>query len=192
MQLINPAIYEKQSADRTKAIEETRLARLKQRDERENLRLSNNLARFGSDGTPRNPTMPAPQNLEHIIDGIRFQFSNDWRKLKRIDGDETAAKLTPKTALVFGVPFIRSKHGNLYKNSIVKAQRYGPTATPEAQLGRARLTHSDTSKTGIVKKIDEPCKIFSTTGTFIHSNRTAGLLYAFDRGRIDRLILTLF
>lgn len=146
MQLINPAIFEKQSADRAKAIEETRLARLKQKEQRQKQKIANHVARFSNSGAPYNSTMPIPKNYETSIDGIRFLLTNGGTKLKRLDGDENAAKLTPKSHYLGTVPFYRSKHGNLYMDSIVKAQRYDLTEPHEQHSQGARLTRSDIGK----------------------------------------------
>ncbi|CAI4216612.1 unnamed protein product [Parascedosporium putredinis] len=52
------------------------------------------------------------------------------------------SKLVKLSAVVGGVKFFRSKTGNLYRDGIVKAHR----------------------QSGKVKKVDTPCKTFSTTG----------------------------
>ncbi|KFX89173.1 hypothetical protein O988_08727, partial [Pseudogymnoascus sp. VKM F-3808] len=145
MQLINPAIYEKQSQDRARAIEETRKLRLKQRDDREKFKLNKHLERLSDNMAGHGANQRAPQaqpNYEITVQGIRFRVMKDGSKLAKVPGDENAAKLTPKSATVGGVRFYRSKNGNLYRSGIVKAQRQ-PAA---------------------IKKIDEPCKLFSTTG----------------------------
>ncbi|OBT63590.1 hypothetical protein VE03_07317 [Pseudogymnoascus sp. 23342-1-I1] len=145
MQLINPAIYEKQSQDRARAIEETRKLRLKQRDDREKFKLNKHLERLSDNMGGHGANQRAPQalpNYEITVQGIRFRVMKDGSKLAKVPGDENAAKLTPKSATVGGVRFYRSKNGNLYRSGIVKAQRQ-PAA---------------------IKKIDEPCRLFSTTG----------------------------
>lgn len=169
MQLINPAIYEKQSQERARAIEETRKLRVKQKDDREKLKLSKHLERLdGNTITPNYRASHVPQNYEITVQGIRFQVMKDGSKLMRLPGDENAAKMTPKLATVGGVRFYRSKNGNLYRSGIVKAQRYDlPDDTHCSSTRRAKLIQLKTRRTGVVKKIDEPCRIFSTTGTFL-------------------------
>jgi hypothetical protein len=81
-------------------------------------------------------------------------------------GDLNAAKSTPKTTLVGGVRFYRSKSGNMYRSGIVKAHRYG---CPRIDLELIAISHDGADihgvrKTGLVKKINEPCKMFTTTG----------------------------
>lgn len=166
-------------------MEQTRVARLKHREEKESRRLSKYIA---SNSAPRNPTMTAPSNPIIYVDGIPFEVMKDGKKLQRLKGDETAAKMTPKTTVIANVQFFRSKHGNLYKKSVVKGtQRYDPATARELHAQGERLTRSDTSNVG-VKKIDEPCKTFSTTGTFILSNTSADT-HILDHGIVDELIL---
>jgi hypothetical protein len=63
-------------------------------------------------------------------------------------------------AFVGGVRFYRSKNGNLYRHGIVKAQRY------VSRLDRVwPLTSDFCRRSGTVKKVDVPCREFSTTGT---------------------------
>lgn len=82
-------------------------------------------------------------------------------------------KPTPKKAHVGGVTFLRSKNGNLYRSGIVKATKYVWTSRPNFKLECAKVINLEdvcTSLTfnresGRVKKIDEPCKRFTATGT---------------------------
>lgn len=199
LQLINPAIFEKQSLERSKAIEETRKLKLKQRDERERLKLGKHLQRLQShvymDPAFNRPTV---QNSNHEInvEGIQFRVLKGGSKLVKAAGeivndghirygtlrlfmnnshdigDANAAKATPKTTLVGGVRFYRSKHGNLYRSGVVKAQRYG---IPWLRKRTSRNIYSTDCicdrRQGHVKKIDEQCRIFSTTGRSILSSR---------------------
>lgn len=80
-------------------------------------------------------------------------------------GDSNAAKSTPKMATVGGVRFYRSKNGNLYRSGIVKAQRYANSLDTTNSRWFSGQSNFDTSRKYEVKKIDEPCKIFSTTGS---------------------------
>jgi hypothetical protein len=84
----------------------------------------------------------------------------------RYSGDLNAAKSTPKMTLVGGVRFYRSKSGNMYRSGIIKAHRYG---CPRIDLERIAKSHVGADiygarKTGLVRKINEPCKMFTTTG----------------------------
>jgi hypothetical protein len=144
LQLINPAIYEKQSQQRAKAIEETRKLKLRQRDERERQKINKHLQK-----TVDSSESAMPSNYEILVHGIRFRVVKNGSKLLRMSGkglvgcsgiigclyfhnfdlrDDNGAKSTPKTATVGGVMFYRSKNGNLYRSGIVKAHRYDSTA----------------------------------------------------------------
>ncbi|KAI9746110.1 MAG: hypothetical protein M1818_000791 [Claussenomyces sp. TS43310] len=157
LQLINPAIFEKQSQERTKAIEETRRLKLKQRDEKERLKLEKHLQRLNArapgDITTGHPSgSNSSSRIEHEISvqGMWFRVGRGGSKLMKIpgkiphderqsggtahkldcdshdSGDGNSANVTPKTAVVGGVRFHRSKNGNLYRSGVVRAQRYGP------------------------------------------------------------------
>lgn len=80
----------------------------------------------------------------------------------QLTGDINAAKSTPKNAVVGGVRFHRSKNGNLYRAGVIKAQRY--YSGFGTLLDVVGLTVENRRHAG-VKKINEPCKIFSSTGT---------------------------
>ncbi|KIM97628.1 hypothetical protein OIDMADRAFT_182012 [Oidiodendron maius Zn] len=147
LQLINASIFEKDSQTRAKAMEETRKQKLKKRDERERARFNKHLYRMrgnsnNTSGVHLRSTDSA-ENYEISVQGIRFRVAKNGSKLVKVPGDLNAAKATPKAALVGGVRFYRSKNGNLFRSGIVKAHR----------------------TTGDVKKIDEPCKKFTTTGS---------------------------
>lgn len=62
-------------------------------------------------------------------------------------------------AIIGGVKFYRSKNGNLYRHGIVKAQRY-VSLHDDIQP----LMYSVTRRSGVVKKVNVPCRMFSTTG----------------------------
>jgi hypothetical protein len=81
LQLINPAIYEKQSQQRAKAIEETRKLKLRQRDERERQKINKHLQRIvdSSEST-------VPSNYEILVHGIRFRVVKNGSKLLKVSG----------------------------------------------------------------------------------------------------------
>ncbi|RKF61276.1 Zinc finger CCCH domain-containing protein [Erysiphe neolycopersici] len=144
-QLINASIFDKSSQDRTKAIEETRKKKMKQRQELEKYKL---LKHFQLEavankymGTSTH-AVSGTERFEINVQGIRFLVANNGSKLIRVPDHINSLKSTPKVAAVGPVKFYRSKNGNMYRAGIVKAHR----------------------ATGIIKKVDEPCKIFSTSG----------------------------
>ncbi len=187
-QLINTSVYEKESQQRVKAMELTRQQKLRQKDEREKMKLSKNLYRLANSYDSLAPRTPGG-TFEIDVGGIPFRVTKSGSKLVKVPGEDSrlgvdhatgfdesvmdlrcsgdvnAAKSTPKTAVVGGVRFIRSKHGNLYRQGVVKAYRY----ELQFPLAKSQNTNdSGTRRNGAVKKINEPCKIFSTTGIPFH------------------------
>ncbi len=203
LQLINTSIFEKDSQKRAKAIEQTRQQKLKQRDERETAKLMRYLQRGNNiNGTSMGATGVTNNNILDV-NGIRFRVTHGGSKLVKVPGEDwppdaskpfqlgpvmslrckgdlNAAKYTQKSALVGGVRFYRSKNGNMYRSGIVKAYRYEESHFDLSRLPR-HLNSANLStgrRTGVVKKINEPCKIFTTTGisfflgtVFLHALR---------------------
>ncbi|KAM0203788.1 hypothetical protein ACHAPI_000787 [Fusarium lateritium] len=155
-QLINANVYEKDTQNRAKAIEQTRQRKLNGHRYREKAKFNEFLKhQTAASGAQTNP---AGRN-ELTIEGVQFRVMDGGKKLVKIpgsckpQGSATACTLpvadapnsssrTPKTAIVAGVKFYRTKTGNLVANRFVNDQR----------------------RSGAVKKINELCKIFSTTG----------------------------
>ncbi|EDN96489.1 hypothetical protein SS1G_01415 [Sclerotinia sclerotiorum 1980 UF-70] len=185
LQLINKSYFEKDSQIRVKAIEETRRQKLKQRDEREKLKLSRHLQRLGAnfDSSKMQPT--GTSNYEVTVNGIRFMVTKNGSKLVKASGDLTSANATPKTALIGGVKFYRSKNGNMYREGIIKATRTpnclhfakGNCSNPDCRYTHVRVSptalvcHSfgiygycDKGITCTERHIHE-CPDFSNTGT---------------------------
>lgn len=84
-----------------------------------------------------------------------------WSNCRQDNSDD--APPTPKTATLSGVRFHRTKTGNLVANRVVKDHRYVGLESADGYL-----THHP-RRSGAVKKVDELCKIFSTTGNFSFS-----------------------
>ena len=189
LQLINTSVFEKESRQRIKAMEETRQQKLKQKDQREKWKITQHLQRQDSNYSPHGDET---RSHEVTIQGVRFRVMKNGSKLElvnhsgedkqmraawqesqidglvmdlRCTGDPNAANKTPRSAIIGGVKFHRSKHGNLYRAGIIKAYRYGPIhldVTQEPNGGRTNNL-GVREKSG-VKKINELCKMFSTTG----------------------------
>ncbi|KAI9171412.1 CCCH zinc finger protein [Paramyrothecium foliicola] len=142
-QLINASVYEKESQNRTRAIEETRQRNLVDQRKREKLRFRQFLGHqaVASSASATNPGTSTGNN-EITIDGIVFKVMDGGKKLARSTSDTNSASATPKVAVVAGVKFYRTKTGNLVANRIVQNQR----------------------RSGVIKKVGERCKTFSTTG----------------------------
>ncbi|PTB79548.1 hypothetical protein M440DRAFT_1398841 [Trichoderma longibrachiatum ATCC 18648] len=144
-QLINASIYEKDSQNRAKAIEETRQRKLREQRLREKKRFGEYLRRqAGAAGFPNSGmTANATGTNEISVNGIQFRVLEGGKKLVKAPGDPASPAMTPKSTVIAGVKFHRTKTGNLVAQSIVKDQR----------------------RSGAVKKLDQRCKIFSTTGS---------------------------
>ncbi|KAL2024167.1 hypothetical protein VTK56DRAFT_9323 [Thermocarpiscus australiensis] len=144
LQLINSSVYKKDSEARTAAVEQTRQQKLALKNKQERAKLISHLNRMAnSGGFGLANQQAAGHKYEIAVQGVRFVVAKNGSKLVKVPGDGNSAKATPKTAIIGGVKFYRSKNGNLYRHGIVKAQR----------------------QSGVVKKADEPCKQFSMTGS---------------------------
>lgn len=177
LQLINSNIYQEQTDARTKAIEQTRLQKMQQKENNERIQFMNHVVRTGNPRAASANSASVP-SYEVIVDGIKFAVAKNGSKLVKLPGtslvsqptsnltstdsdlgDSNAPKATPKVAVVGGVRFHRTKNGNMYRQAVVKAQRY--VAHPgDMHL----LTHRAYRRSGGVNKVNVPCKIFSTTG----------------------------
>ncbi|KUI52532.1 hypothetical protein VP1G_10462 [Cytospora mali] len=142
LQLINTKIYQEQTEARTKAIEQTRLQKHRQKGARERAQIMNHLKRTAHPSVVSADPASAPI-YEIVVEGIRFKVTNDGSKLVKVSGDPNGPKATPKMAVIGGVKFYRSKNGNMYRQAIVKAQR----------------------RSVAVNKVNVPCRNFSNTGS---------------------------
>ena len=106
------------------------------------------------------------------VDGIQYSVQAGGSKLFRIRGvyllsrcevaikDDSAKEdnlPTPKRVVISGIPFLRSKNGNLYRESIVKRNGYGSRFVFYS-LNNCRAIPGATTKTAL-------CKRFTNTGT---------------------------
>ncbi|OJD30892.1 ccch zinc finger protein [Diplodia corticola] len=144
MQLINPAIYDQVAQQRAKDIEQSTEQRRQQRNLKEKARLSKHFQMTLEPGQASigDQAATTPQKYEIEVDNIRFRVTDGGSKLVRISNDPSTARTTPKQAKIGGVTFLRSKNGNLYRSGLIKNKQNKP-----------------------VKKINEPCPRFTTTGT---------------------------
>ena len=192
MQLINSSIYDKETQLRNKAIEETRKQRSLRRDQRERQKIERHLKTL-SVYSDQSKARPTPHEL--LINGLRFLVLDGGSKLARIRGEGAnnkqhphsssrhigaadSASTTPKQATIGGVTFLRSKNGNLYRSGIVKAKKsvhmlIDVPIRGTYCFGRSRPADGYRTSTKF-KKISEPCKRFSLTGTlsFIPSKQS--------------------
>ncbi|KAL2862021.1 hypothetical protein BJX68DRAFT_223679 [Aspergillus pseudodeflectus] len=148
MQLINSAVYDKEAQKRVKALEETRKAKAHKKAQIEQAKV----LRFAQGAGKQYRTGPVPQvtaagepseEYQIFLNDIPFRVSPGGGKLIRVSNDPNTVKNTPKKVKVAGVTFVRSKNGNLHRLGAVTSKRM-PSA---------------------VKKKDELCQRFTTTGT---------------------------
>ncbi|KAH7269942.1 uncharacterized protein BKA55DRAFT_550109 [Fusarium redolens] len=139
-QLINANVYEKETQNRAKAIEQTRQRKISGRRQREKAQFNEFLKHQATASSAQ--TNPADRNVL-TIEGVQFRVMDGGKKLVKIPDAPNSFSRTPKFATVAGVKFYRTKTGNLVANRFVNDQR----------------------RTGAVKKINQLCKIFSTTGS---------------------------
>ncbi|KAF5657323.1 hypothetical protein FHETE_10484 [Fusarium heterosporum] len=140
-QLINANVYEKDTQNRAKAIEQTRQRKLNGHRYREKAKFNEFLKHQTAASSTQ--TNPAGRN-ELTVEGVQFRVMDGGKKLVKIPDAPNSSSRTPKSAIVAGVKFYRTKTGNLVANRFVNDQR----------------------RSGAVKKVNELCKIFSTTGNF--------------------------
>jgi len=162
-QLINANVYEKDTQNRAKAMEATRKKKAEGHRSGERHRFNEYLARqnFSARATTSGDANPSAPSNELTIEGVRFRVLDGGKKLSRVPGqlknetwsshgrartylaDTTNPTPTPKSTVIAGVKFYRTKTGNLVVNRVVKNQR----------------------RSAATKKVNEPCKIFSTSGS---------------------------
>lgn len=185
MQLINSAVYDKESQTRAKAMEESRKAKAQKKAQVEQAKVLSYAKGVGR----QYPPAAAPQaaagsaqpsstaGYQMFFNDIPFRIARGGSKLIRVSSatpsiavltsrtglpevdDPNTANNTPKRVSVAGVTFVRSKNGNLHRLGAVTSKRWRFTTL----FGESR-THNVYRKPTTVKK-DELCKRFTTTGT---------------------------
>ncbi|PHH74112.1 hypothetical protein CDD80_3313 [Ophiocordyceps camponoti-rufipedis] len=136
-QLINAEIYHRDAQNRSKAIEESRRRKVNHQKSREKKRF-NDFLRSQTSGISGSVN-------EIVIEGMRFRVADGGKKLLKVLDDLQSAPSTPKSVDVAGVTFYRTKTGNLVASRVVREHR----------------------RSGLVKKTDQLCRIFSTTGKYL-------------------------
>lgn len=150
---------------------------MQQKENNERIRFMNHVMRTGNPQVATANSASVP-HYEVIVDGIKFAVAKNGSKLVKLPGtpfltqstistlahtyrlgDANAPRATPKVAVVGGVRFHRTKNGNMYRQAVVKAQRY-VTHPGDTHL----LTHGVYRRSGGVNKVNVPCRNFSTTG----------------------------
>ncbi|ODM21493.1 hypothetical protein SI65_02337 [Aspergillus cristatus] len=170
MQLINSAVYDKEAQARAKAMEDTRKAKAQKKTQVEQAKVLSYAQGVGRQFPP--PTVAAapaaaahPAGYQLFFNDIPFRIARGGSKLIRMSNDPNN---TPKRVSVAGVTFVRSKNGNLHRLGAVTSKR-NPT----------------------VKKKNELCKRFTTTGTcykgpscfYIHDPNKVAICKEFLHGK---------
>ncbi|KAI1403420.1 hypothetical protein F4819DRAFT_451415 [Hypoxylon fuscum] len=145
LQLINSTVYEKETQNRANAMEQSFRQKQFQRNNNEKAAFMNTMLQSGANGNASgfSNTSVSASPYEVIVDGIRFNVVQQGSKLVKAPDDVNPPSATPKMTQIGGVKFHRTKHGNLVRDGILKAQRFA----------------------GGVKKVNEDCKTFSWTGS---------------------------
>ncbi|KAI0508587.1 hypothetical protein F5B22DRAFT_620372 [Xylaria bambusicola] len=143
LQLINRDVYERETQQRTQAIEQTLQQKQLNKDRRERAQLLRNMQQVGGDVMTSSNSSKPTSRYEVDVEGVRFHVTQQGSKLVKAPDDLNPPTATPKIASLFGVKFHRTKNGNLIRHGIVQAQR----------------------RAGRIKKVNERCKAFSWTGT---------------------------
>ncbi|KAE8144634.1 hypothetical protein BDV25DRAFT_166387 [Aspergillus avenaceus] len=187
MQLINSAIYDKESQARAKAMEESRKAKEQRRAQREQakvLRYAQGVGRQYPTPAAQVTAEPSAEYQVHVND-IPFRVSRGGGKLIRVSGADASATLakraglpliddlnaannTPKRVTIAGVTFVRSKNGNLHRLGAVTSKRK-PNATKKDELCRRFTTTGTCYKGPSCPYVHDPhkvaiCKDFLQTG----------------------------
>lgn len=196
MQLINSAVYDKEMQARTKAIEESRRQKAERRAKIEEAKV----LRYAQGAGRQYQSVPAhapaaalrPAAYQIMVNDIPFQVARGGSKLIRLSSaasvpdrsnpraglpvvdDPNTAKATPKRVTVGGVSFVRSKSGNLHRLGAVASKRW-VVANHHRSIWVA-TTHNVHRKPTGVKKKNEICKRFSTTGTRLSLRRRSSRL----------------
>lgn len=149
MQLINPAVYDKDTQARVKAIEESLRLKAQRKTEREEAKVIRHAEGVGS-RQPAASTSQAPSSgprsisYQIVLHDIPFQVVKGGSKLIRVSSeiqsppflnsflgaclplldDPSTAGTTPKRVKVGGVDFVRSKKGNLHRLGAVVSKRF--------------------------------------------------------------------
>ncbi|TLD23091.1 hypothetical protein PspLS_07383 [Pyricularia sp. CBS 133598] len=123
LQLINSAVYERESLARSIGAAEARRQKFKMLNQRERAKLLRHFQNGSSHAAMARPaTNASATQYEVVIEGIKFHVAKNGSKLVKV-ADNNAPKATPKQAVVGGVKFLRSRNGNMVRHDIVKAQR---------------------------------------------------------------------
>ncbi|KAL8952950.1 MAG: hypothetical protein Q9222_001169 [Ikaeria aurantiellina] len=123
-QLINASVFEKVTQQRKQNIEESQQSKVLRQDQWERSQMHQYLESLGGEHVASNTqkqSAPGGKVHEIAVDGLIFQILKGGTKLGRIYGPADKSRPTPKSTIIHGVTFVRSKQGNLYRSGIVRA-----------------------------------------------------------------------
>ncbi|KAH8157320.1 hypothetical protein CIB48_g10921 [Xylaria polymorpha] len=124
LQLINRDVYERETQQRTEAIEKSFKQAQLNRDRREKARFFSNMQQTGRDNLTASSNSSKPASRYEVeVDGVRFHVTQQGSKLVKAPDDLNPPNATPKVALLFGVKFHRTKNGNLTRRRHQEGQR---------------------------------------------------------------------
>lgn len=173
-QLMNKPTYEREQKQKEGAKEQERAAKKQKRNTEEQHRI---LRHFD--------TASGQASREMVIEGIRFELTDNGSKLIRVPGKQThigsgtpklsatdasnAGSETPKRTSVVGVGFFRTKHGNLVRASaLTGAARYlSETLRYNNDKGSLFTCHRPV-------KQSPQCEHFTKHGTILPFQHTTG------------------
>lgn len=95
LQLINTSVYEKDSQQRAKAMEETRQQKLKQKNEREQRKIASRFQRSGHNGQDSSASRNINGSIVDI-EGISFRVTKNGDRLMKVAGKSYPAKSITK------------------------------------------------------------------------------------------------
>ena len=186
-QLINSSVFDRETQTRKKAIEDTQRQKALQRDQREKFKIDRHLRVLATHAgrSSATPSATAIQTLHKIsINGLEFHVDRGGSKLSRILGKDAASTpgplayryqahliqhVLPPRKLMLGVSlFCEAKTATCtaMESSRPRSEfgSWKPSSrAPSARWCHAYLTYS--REIGKTKKISEPCKRFTITGT---------------------------
>lgn len=144
MQLINSAVYDRETQARTKALEDTRKLKAQKKAQAEEAKVlryaQGGGGQFPPSSVASHPSATPSASYEISFNDIPFRITRGGSKLIRLSSassgttlilgaglplidDPNTANTTPKKVTVAGVTFVRSKNGNLHRLGAVTSKR---------------------------------------------------------------------
>jgi hypothetical protein len=169
-------------------MEETRKQKADRRTQREQAKV----LRYAQASAVSTPAQPSADHLI-LVNEVPFRVVRGGSKLIRVSGmhrpknslslrtglpfidDPNKANTTPKRVTVAGVAFVRSKNGNLHRLGAVTSKK------SVQYLCTINTTLTHLRQPTAVKKRDELCKRFTTTGILFSKRTTRSALHTHSK-----------